>query len=639
MGWIGKAAIALAVISLASLASAGDEAATPIGKQVANFSLPDFRGKAHSLDDYQDKVVVLAFLGTECPLARIYAPRLRDLATEFEAQGVVFLGVDANLQDSLAEIGAFARIHRLTFPLLKDNNNELADRVGAVRTPEVFLLDRQRVIRYWGRIDNQYGIKTGAGYARPKLTERNLANAIGEVLAGKAVSQPAFKADGCFIGRVAKTTPHGEVTYCQQVARIFQNRCVGCHRSGEVAPFAMTSYEEVVGWAAAIREVVQEGRMPPWFADPKYGHFANDARLSDEEKQQIGTWIENGCPQGDIKDLPEPRQFADGWQMGEPDQIVYMREKPHTVPADGAPQYRIYTVDPGWITDQWIQATESRPGNRAVVHHLRVYVEPQKISDVVPRDGIGWYGPGFPPYVCPPGTAIYVPANSKIEFWMHYTPNGTEQDDRSMIGIRFADPKTVKKMVSGPCMEFRGFTIPAGDPNYEVWADHVFGKDTLLLSLLPHMHLRGKNFRFEAKYPNGTSEVLLDVPTYDFNWQLRYIFSEPKLLPKGTRLLATAHYDNSADNLANPDPTKAVTWGQQTWDEMMEGLYTSVDAGQDVACMALVALSLAAQPNAARGAELRGELKQLFESGAQSTTSAVAAARAQCQGVKVEIYA
>jgi peroxiredoxin len=634
MGWIGKAAIALAVICLAALASADDGAATPIGKQVANFSLPDFRGKAYSLDDYKDKVVVLAFLGTECPLARIYAPRLRDLATEFETQGVVFLGVDANLQDSLAEIGAFARIHRITFPMLKDNNNELADRVGAVRTPEVFLLDRQRVIRYWGRIDNQYGIKTGAGYARPKLTERNLANAVGEVLADKQVSQPAFKADGCFIGRVAKIMPHGEVTYSQQVARIFQNRCVGCHRSGEVAPFAMTSYEEVIGWAAAIREVVQEGRMPPWFADPKYGHFANDARLSDEEKQQIDTWVENGCPQGDVKELPEPRQFAEGWQMGEPDQIVYMREKPFTVSADGVPQIEYFTVDPGWITDQWIQATETRPGNRAVVHHLRVYIVPKSVSDPFPRDGIGWYGPGFPPYVCPPGTAIHVPANARLEFQLHYTPNGTEQDDRSMIGIRFADPKTVKKIMSGPAVTRRDFKIPAGDPNYEVKETRTFFKDTLLFSLLPHMHLRGKSFMFEATYPNGTTEVLLNVPNFDFNWQLRYVFAEPKLIPKGTRLHLTAHFDNSADNLANPDPTRDVTDGQQTWDEMMEGLYTSVDAGQDVACMALVALSLAAQPKAARGPEVIGELKKLLDLGEQSTPEIVATAKAQYRRLK-----
>ena len=241
----------------------------------------------------------------------------------------------------------------------------------------MFLLDKERVVRYWGRIDDQYGFKTGAGYVKPKLNERSLANAITEVLAGKEVSQPVAKADGCFIGRVAKQKPHGEVTYSNQIARIMQNRCVECHRAGEVAPFALGSYDEVVGWAETIREVVQEGRMPPWFADPKYGHFINDARLSDEEKQQICTWVENGCPQGDAKDLPAPRKFVEGWQIGEPDQIVYMRDKPYTVPAEGTVDYQFFTVDPGWTTDKWIQATEARPGNRAVVHHIIVFVQPK----------------------------------------------------------------------------------------------------------------------------------------------------------------------------------------------------------------------------------------------------------------------
>jgi peroxiredoxin len=635
MRWIGKAAIAIAVIGSASPSSADDGAATPLGKQVDNFSLPDVHGKAHSLDDYHEKVVVLAFLGTECPLAKKYAPRLRDLAAEFEKQGVVFLGIDANLQDSLTEIGAFARMNGITFPMLKDNNNVLADRVGAIRTPEVFLLDRQRVVRYWGRIDEQYGFKTGAGYVKPKLSERNLANAIGEVLAGKEVSRPVAKADGCFIGRVAKVAPHGDVTYSKQVARILQNHCVGCHRPGEVAPFAMNSFEEVVGWAETIREVVEQGRMPPWFADPRFGHFTNDARLSEDAKQQICAWVENGCPQGNANDLPEPRKFAEGWQMGEPDQIVYVRDQPFSVPAEGVVEYQFFTVDPGWTTDKWIQATESRPGNPAVVHHIRVYTESPSVGDALARGpGIGGYVPGNMPYIWPPGTAIHVPANSKLIFQLHYTPNGVQQDDRSMIGIRFADPKTVKKIVRSMDVDERGFRIPAGDPNYELKSQHLFLKDTLLLSLTPHMHARGKSFKFEAAYPDGTTEVLLDVPHYDFNWQLRYIFAEPRLMRKGSRLDCTARYDNSADNLANPDPTKDVTFGEQTWDEMFVGFYTSIDPALDVACVALVAMSLAAQPNPASGPEVTGELKTLFDLGAQRTPAMIAAAKAHYRRLK-----
>ena len=261
----------------------------------------------------------------------------------------------------------------------------MADRVGALRTPEVFLLDRVRVVRYWGRIDDQYGFKSGAGYAKPNQGERFLAAAIDEVLAGKEVCRPAVPPHGCLIGRVSKTAPHGEVTYSREVARILQDRCLDCHRAGEAAPFAMTSYDDVVGWAAMIKEVVEQGRMPPWFADGRYGHFRNDGRLNDQEKRQLYTWIENGCPKGDDRDLPEPRKFTEGWLMGTPDQVVYMSDEAFTVPATGTVDYQHYTADPGWTTDKWIQCTKARPGNRAVVHHVQVYVEAQHVTDAIPE--------------------------------------------------------------------------------------------------------------------------------------------------------------------------------------------------------------------------------------------------------------
>jgi peroxiredoxin len=566
----------------AALAVAADTPATPIGKKIDNFSLPDYRGKTHSLADNQGKPVVVAFIGTECPLAKSYGPRLRELAAEFEKQGVMFLAIDSNQQDTLTEIGAYARGAEIAFPILKDNNNEIADRFGAVRTPEAFLLDKDHVIRYWGRIDDQYGFKTGAGYVRPKLNERSLANAVVEVLQGKPVSKSVTKADGCFIGRVTKTKPHGEVTYSNQIARIMENRCIECHRKGEVAPFTLTSFDDTVAWSETIREVVNEGRMPPWFADPRYGQFSNDCRMSDEEKKQIATWIDNGCPEGNRDDLPEPRKFVEGWQIGEPDQVVYMRDEEYHVPTEGTVEYQFFSVDPGWTEDKWVQATEARPGNRAVVHHIIVFVQPKDGGDFGGRGGIGGYAPGMTPSLNPPGTAVFVPAGSKLVFQLHYTTNGVAQDDRSMIGIRFADQKTVKRLIRGGMVGDLAFKIPPGESNYEVKARHLFLKDTLLVNLTPHMHLRGKDFKYEAEYPDGTREVLLDVPAYDFNWQIRYLYKEPKLMPKGTRLHCTAHFDNSADNPANPDPTKTVTFGDQTWEEMMFGFYTSIDPKQDL---------------------------------------------------------
>jgi peroxiredoxin/mono/diheme cytochrome c family protein len=578
MGKICRLALTAAIAGCATVSLAAD---SPVGKKVENFTLPDFHGKMHALDDYQGKPVVVAFVGTECPLAKNYAPRLRSLSEEFG--DVAFLAINANVQDSLAEIGGYARAHEIPFPVLKDNGNVVADKMGAVRTPEVFLLDKDRVVRYWGRIDDQYGFKTGAGYVKPKLKERFLADAIGEVLAGKDVSRPQVASVGCFIGRAApKTEPKGDITYSNQIARIMQNNCVECHRAGEVAPFTLLSYDDVSAWAETIREVVSEERMPPWFADPRFGHFSNEARLSDEEKEQLFAWVDGGCPEGDPKDLPEPRKFVEGWQIGEPDQVVYMRDEPFTVPPEGTVDYQYFSVDPGWTEDKWIEATECRPGNRSVVHHIIAFLQPPGDADLGNRGGIGGYAPGMTPNICRPGTAILVPAGSKLVFQLHYTTNGTEQTDRSMVGIKFVDPKAVKQTVRGGVVGNTALRIPPGDDNYEVTARHLFLKDTLILNLTPHMHVRGKDFKFEAEYPDGTREVLLDVPKYDFNWQLRYMLVEPKLMPKGTRLHCTAHFDNSADNLANPDPTATVTYGDQTWEEMMFGFYTSVDPKQDL---------------------------------------------------------
>jgi peroxiredoxin len=579
-GTLQVAAVAVALVA-SGQALASDPALGSVGRKIDTFSLPDTHGKTQELTQLSDgKLLVVAFIGTECPLAKQYAPRLGALAAEYESKGVNFIAIDANLQDSLAEIAQFARMYDLKFPVLKDMSNRVADAFGATRTPEVFLLDVNRVVHYAGRIDDQFGFKTGAGYAKPRLERRDLAAAIDELLAGKPVSQPMIKADGCLIGRV-KREPHGEVTYSNQIARIVQNRCQECHRAGEVAPFAMESYDDIVGWAETIREVVDQGRMPPWFASPDHGKFVNDARLTLEEKAFIATWVDNGCPEGDRSQLPPPREFAKGWRIGAPDQVIYMDEKPYDVPAEGTVEYKYFTVDPGWTEDKWVQATESRPGNHAVVHHIIVFIKRPGADDQM-MTGLGGYAPGNPADVHPLGTATFVPAGSKLLFQLHYTPNGTATTDRSMIGVKFADAKTVKKKIHGDAVGNLSLKIPPGESNYEVSAKHKFRRDMLLLNMTPHMHLRGKDFRYVLDYPDGRSEVLLDVPNWDFNWQLRYEFAEPVQVPKGSVLRCIAHFDNSAENLANPDPTSEVRFGDQTWEEMMFGFYASIDPTEDL---------------------------------------------------------
>lgn len=546
-----------------------------IGRQAPAFTLRDQYGKPHALADYADrKLVVLAFLGNECPLVKLYAGRLEQIAQEYGPRGVAVLGVNANRQDALTEMTAFSQQHKLTYPLLKDAGNVVADALAASRTPQVFVLDASRTVRYAGRVDDQYGI----GFQRPSPTRRDLVAALDELLAGHEVSQPVTEAPGCLIGRMTKVEPQGTVTYANQISRLLNERCANCHHAGDIAPFPMTSYDEIVGWASTIREVVEEERMPPWHANPAHGKFSNDGRLSAAEKQLIYDWVDNGCPEGNAKDLPTPPQFAEGWQIPQPDQIVYIQEKPVKVAAKGVLPYRYFLVDPFFKEDKWIKAIEARPGNRAVVHHIIVGFSKPKEH---PRLGLGGgslvgYAPGMPPAKYPEGAAMFVPKGSKISFQVHYTPNGTEQLDRSSVGIVFADPKEVRERVDGDEAANTHFRIPAGADNFAVESRHHFHKDVRLVSMTPHMHMRGKAFRYEAEYPDGRTEILLDVPRYDFNWQMRYDLAVPKLLPSGTRLHCTALFDNSENNLSNPDPKRNVGWGEQTWDEMMIGYFTTL---------------------------------------------------------------
>ncbi len=546
-----------------------------VGRTLTTLNLRDPQGRLHALEDYrQQPLVVVAFLGVECPLAKLYAPRLAELASEYARRGVAFWVVNSNLQDTPTEMAAFARQQGLEFPQLKDPDHQLADLLGATRTPQVFVLDAARVVQYAGRIDDQYSI----GIQRRAPQRRDLAAALEDLLAQRTVKLPQTTAVGCLIGRSPRVPPTGDVTYCNQVARILNRRCVGCHRPGEVGPFPLTDFESASAWSEMIREVVSARRMPPWLADPAHGRFANDARLSDEELTQLIAWVEHGTPEGDRQQLPPPPTFAEGWQIAQPDRVFAMRDEPFEVQATGVEEYQSFAVDPGFTSDVWIQAAEARPGNRAVVHHHLAYFVPpggdRQMSQV--KHQIAGYAPGTPPFIYPPGTALRIPAGSQIVFQMHYTPNGTPQSDRSLLGLVLAKPGSVRREVRNEITGDINLHIPPGAAEYRLEASRKFRKDVLLLNLAPHMHLRGKAFRFELERPDGQRAVLLDVPRYDFNWQLRYDLAEPLLIPLGSRLHCFAVFDNSADNPHNPDPTVEVTFGEQTFNEMMFGVYQTL---------------------------------------------------------------
>jgi peroxiredoxin len=547
---------------------------------LAGFRLQDFRGASHALDDVRErKLVVLAFLGVECPVANQYAPRLVELARSFEPKGVAFFAIDSNQHDGVTAMGRFASANDLPFPFLKDVGNELADRLGVGRTPEVLLLDAKRAIRYRGRIDDQFAL----GVHRPVPTRRDLAVALDELLAGKDVSVAKTEPVGCRIGR-GRRPGRGEVTYSQRIARILGNRCVTCHRPGEIAPFSLTTYRAAAGWAETIAEVVRDGRMPPWHASPEFGKFQNDAHLSDDEKRLITAWVADGAPEGDAVDQPAlPPLSAGGWRIPKPDRVI---DLPRTVevPAQGVMPYQYFMIDPKFDHDVWIQASQVRPGNPAVLHHLVVFALPpgQNGGNPFDLDFVAGYSPGMPPRELPPGTAKVVPAGSKLLIQAHYTPRGTPQTDRSQIGLVFGDPKTIKKRMASVAAINYQFRIPPGAANFQAVAEHRFNQDYILYSLMPHMHLRGKSFRFEATYPDGRREVLLDVPRYDFDWQNAYVLAEPKPMPEGTIVRCLGRFDNSADNPNNPDPTRRVTFGEQTNDEMLIGYMDAALDYQDL---------------------------------------------------------
>ena len=576
---------------LLTIAVGAEDAPSHLGKQIAPFTLDNCYGKPVSLSDFDDKkAVVVVFLGVECPLAKLYGPRLAQLQAEFEDQGVVVLGLNANTQDSMTELQAYVHRHDVNYEFLKDVGNRVADAFGAQRTPEAFLLDKNHVVRYHGSIDDQYLV----GKTRERSIRPYLRDALVQLLEDQEIVVPETEPEGCFIGRVSKSEPIGDITYTKHIAPIFNARCVRCHREQEIAPFTLTSYEDIQGWEDTILEVIEDKRMPPWFAEPnpKHGKFANDAQLSEREKELIATWVDNGMPEGDPADLPTPPQFTLGWQIPEPDvqfdlsdckvvsqgasryrksNSLKMTEAGYHIPAEGVVDYQYCTVKTNWREDKYVHAAEARPGNRSVVHHIIVFVIPPGQEKNKDRHMLAGYAPGALPLQLPKGVAFKIPAGSTLLFQMHYTPNGQAQTDRSKVGLCFMDESEVERQAMQLVALKQEISIPAGAHDHQETAYTKVNQDMNLVSMTPHMHLRGKAFKYEAIYPDKTSDTLLNVPAYDFNWQLKYTWNDPVLLPAGTIIKCTARYDNSEQNLSNPDPTKTVRWGDQSFEEMMIG--------------------------------------------------------------------
>ena len=397
-----------------------------------------------------------------------------------------------------------------------------------------------------------------------------------------------------FAAKSPAATP-ASPTFTRDVAAILQRNCQVCHRPGEAAPFSMLTYEQTRPWASAIKQAVKTRKMPPWFADPRYGSFSNHTEITEAEIKTISDWVDAGAPEGDAKAMPPPLDFLEGWQIGKPD-LVFELPKPYEVPVSGVVEYQHIIVPTGFTKDTWIQAAEVRPTERAVVHHIIAFVrEPQSKwfrgekageffvapqvktteepdTSALPSDFLVGYAPGQPAEILRPGQAKLIKAGSDIIFQVHYTPNGKPITDRTRLGLVLAKEPPRERVLTLSATN-GSFKIPPGDPNYRVDASFEIRTEVKLTGLHPHMHGRGKDFEYRIVYPTGETKILLSVPHFNWHWQNWYTLEQPLLLPKGARIECTAHFDNSPNNPDNADPTKEVIWGEQSWDEMMVGFF------------------------------------------------------------------
>ena len=527
--------------------------------------------------------------GTGCPLCLKYAPSLAKIEQRYHDRNVGFIFVNPNESEDLTRLQDAIDTHGFSGPYIQDAEKRLPAALGADTTTEVFVLDQARTVIYRGAVDDQYGF----AYSLDSPRNSYLTSALEAVLDGRTPDVQATSSPGCelFYDRVVENNT--TVTYHNRISRIIQANCIECHREDGIAPISFQTYDEVRDFAGMIGNVVERGVMPPWFAAPQSQqtekakhvlHWANDRSLSNAEKTDLLAWIKAGAPEGESADAPLPKTFPDGWLIGKPD-VVYEFPRPVPVKATGIVPYKHVTVETNLPEDKWVQAIEVRPGKLDVVHHVIVSVRADE-REFDERDGYwGAYVPGCSTLVYPDGYARRLPKGAKLRFQMHYTPNGTATEDSTRIGLIFCKelPKHEVKVAG---IANSKISIPPHSPNHPEVAELRLPYDVQILSFLPHMHLRGKAARYEAFTADGR-EVLLDVPRYDFNWQLLYRLAEPQTLRSGDTIRFTGWFDNSRNNPANPDSNKTVRWGQQTEDEMhlgyVEYVIPGVKPGEPVA--------------------------------------------------------
>jgi hypothetical protein len=569
--------------ALASLSIAGPALALGPGDRVDNFRLLDQDGASHELYYLSDaKAVVIMVHGNGCPIVRNTLPVMHEIRDRYRAQGVEFLLLNSNLQDDRDAIAKEAAEFGIDFPILVDDTQLIGESLDVTRTAEVFVIDpRSWRLLYRGPVDDRLAY----GTQRPAARNHYLTDALDATLQGKPLAVAQTEALGCLVNlpERERRDAHATISYAERIAPLLADRCVSCHREGGIGPWAMTGYDKVRGFAPMMREVIRTKRMPPWHADPHHGKFVGDRSITNEDAKALVHWIEAGAPRGTG---PDPLAALDKswseWTLGKPDLIVEVPA--YEVPATGVVSYQYpYAANP-MGRDVWIRAIEILPGDRSVVHHVLAGIDDPGNGERRAVRGqigeLGGYAPGKNAVPYPSDTGILLRKEARFRFQMHYTPNGKAITDVTRIGYYFYD-KPPKHALEMAMILNTALSIPANTKSYSESLDHVFDRDVMLYSLLPHAHLRGRAARFTAHYPDGREEILLSVPKYDFKWQPLYALDPPKLMPAGTRITLDMSWDNSAQNPANPDPSQVVRWGDQTWEEMNVGWFRFREADDD----------------------------------------------------------
>ncbi|MDE2125746.1 MAG: redoxin domain-containing protein [Armatimonadetes bacterium] len=560
--------------------------AQPLGVVPATLTFASLGGRRYSGTSLRRyRASVFFFVSGQCPISTTYAPRIAEFAKQAMQKGVQVFADYPDRQETRAAIRADAAAHGYHFAVVADPRARVATAVGAIATPEAVIVDANGAIRYRGRIDDNV--------VTTLVTHHDLEDALDAVLSGKPVPHPETLAMGCAIRQpaVAPAPAAGVPTWSGQIASIILDKCASCHRSGQVAPFSLTTWRQANAWAPDIERYTQTGAMPPWKPAEGFGcRFVNASQrtLTSNELAAIRKWAENGAPEGDPAVAPHMPNYPRGWQIGKPDMIL-QASAPFHVPADGADIYRNFVVHTNFTQDRYLSAVEVHPGNRAVVHHIIVYIDGNRVSDrldgrdhdgqpgytsfggpgFIPTGMLAGWAPGNEPVHLPQGIGIFVPKHANLVIQVHYHKNGEAQTDLSQIGLRFAR-HTIQQTINSIWLINFFFKIPPGDANYTCTAQTTVTRNMHLRAVTPHMHLLGRQMKIWADLPNGTRKDIIWIKDWDFNWQMSYGLRQPIELPKGTVLHLWASYDNSNDNPRNPNlgHLKPVGWGENTTDEM-----------------------------------------------------------------------